>query len=182
MGMSSIYLAVPLMVVLAIFQSAALPRFPIAGVIPQLPFLFALSWGLIRGPNEGMVWAFVAGFCLDLFSAGPIGVTSLAFMAAILAASGIANALPANRVLLPILLALVSTPIYFLTYQLLLQLLGRTTGAEASAGPSLTGPTVLGTLPTITLLHVGLFLPLHWLMLFVRRLIRPRAVRVGPSG
>ena len=43
------YVAIPLMAVLAILQTAVLPRFPIAGLEPQLVFLVALAWGLLRG-------------------------------------------------------------------------------------------------------------------------------------
>ena len=55
------YAAIPLMALLAIVQTAILPRFPIAGVEPQLLFLLALAWGLARGLEEGLVWAFIAG-------------------------------------------------------------------------------------------------------------------------
>jgi rod shape-determining protein MreD len=164
---SSIYVAAPVMALLAVLQAAVLPHFPVVGVIPQLSFLVALSWGILRGPNEGAVWAFVAGLALDLFSAGPLGATALAFMGAVLAASGIARVLPENRLVMPLLLALVATPIYLLTYQLFLQLLGR------GAGGSM--PT---TLVTLSLLHGGLFVPFHWLMLSVQRLIRPRPVTI----
>ena len=58
---STIYLAIPVMLVLAVVQTAVLPRFPIFGLVPLLPFLVALAWGLLRGMNEGIVWAFVGG-------------------------------------------------------------------------------------------------------------------------
>ena len=77
------YAAIPLMAVLAILQTAVLPRFPIAGLEPQLVFLVALAWGLLRGLEEGLVWAFIAGLWLDLFSMTPLGLSSLAFMAAV---------------------------------------------------------------------------------------------------
>jgi len=38
------YAAIPLMAVLAILQTAVLPRIPIAGLEPQLVFLVARPW------------------------------------------------------------------------------------------------------------------------------------------
>ena len=55
----SFYAAIPLMALLAIVQTAVLPHFPIAGVEPQLLFLVALAWGLVRGLEDGLVWAFI---------------------------------------------------------------------------------------------------------------------------
>ena len=77
------YAAIPLMAVLAVLQTAVLPRFPIAGLEPQLVFLVALAWGLLRGLEEGLVWAFIAGIWADLFSLTPLGLSSLAFMAGV---------------------------------------------------------------------------------------------------
>ena len=57
----SIYFAIPLMLLLAVVQTAVLPKFTILGASPQLPFLVALTWGLLHSREEGMIWAFVAG-------------------------------------------------------------------------------------------------------------------------
>ena len=76
-----LYLAVPLMAVLAVVQTSVLPRFPVLGAVPQLLFLVALAWGILRGLEQGLFWAFIAGFFVDLFSLAPLGISSLAFMA-----------------------------------------------------------------------------------------------------
>ncbi|MCP4424070.1 MAG: rod shape-determining protein MreD [Chloroflexi bacterium] len=164
---TSIYLAIPLMTLLAVAQTAALPRFPILGMIPQLPFLVALSWGLLRGVNEGVIWAFIGGLCLDLFSVGPLGATALAFMAAILAVAWIENAMPSSRFFLPILMAALATLIYFFVYLLLLRLLGYPLNLQAATE----------WLP-VALLHGVLVLPIYWLMHLLERLIRPRPVNI----
>ena len=78
-----IYLAIPVMLVLGVAQASILPRFPILGVSPQLLFLVALAWGDIRGLEEGLIWAFIAGLFADLFSLAPLGISSLAFMAGV---------------------------------------------------------------------------------------------------
>ena len=69
-----VYIAIPVMALLAIVQSAILPRFPIVGLTPQLLFIVALVWGNPRGLVEGLIWAFIAGIFVDLFSLAPLGI------------------------------------------------------------------------------------------------------------
>ena len=120
---SSIYIALPLMALLAIFQANLLPHFPILGVVPQLFFLVALAWGMLHGLLEGLVWAFVAGMLVDLFSATPLGVTALASMAAVTVAILIKGVLPENRIVVPALGAALATLVFWLIYSTLLRLL-----------------------------------------------------------
>jgi rod shape-determining protein MreD len=120
---SSIYLALPLLALLAIFQANLLPHFPILGVVPQLFFLAALAWGMLHGLIEGLVWAFVAGIFVDLFSATPLGVTALASMAAVTVALLVKDVLPENRIIVPALVAALATLIFWLIYSTLLRLL-----------------------------------------------------------
>ena len=162
---STIYLAIPVMLLLAVVQTAVLPRFPILGLIPQLPFLVALAWGLLRGMNEGIVWAFIGGLLLDLFSIAPMGVTSFSFMLAILAVIWIENAIPADRFFVPVIMAIAATVINLLIYLILLRLLGYPT--------TLQGASAL--LPT-ALLHGALILPVYWLLFYLDRIFRPRPV------
>ena len=116
------YAAIPLMAVLAIIQTAILPRFPIAGVEPQLLFLVALAWGLLRGLDEGLVWAFIAGIWVDLFSLTPVGLSSLAFMAGVAAPILLQPMLPPRRLPVTALLAALGTLIYLLLYVIALGL------------------------------------------------------------
>ena len=163
----SVYLAVPVMMFLTLVQAAVLPYFSILGLTPQLPFLVALAWGLLHGTEEGVVWAFVAGFFLDLFSISPMGVTSLTFMVAILAATGIGQALPSSRVFLPAVLAGLSTLLTLFFQLLLLQLLGHLASLQTAV-----------FLPSLAVLHAGLILPVYWLIYTLDRIFRPRRVRI----
>ncbi|MFQ5399448.1 MAG: rod shape-determining protein MreD [Anaerolineae bacterium] len=163
----SIYLAVPLMALLGILQTAVLPRFPIAGLVPQIPLLVALAWGLLHGVNEGVLWAFVAGFFLDLFSISPMGITSLSFMTAVLIVLSIQRALPRNRFFLPVLLTILASLIALFVDLLLLRLLGHPTDLRVAA-----------TLPPVALLHGALILPVYWFMYVLNRRNRPRRVEL----
>ncbi|MEJ2747436.1 MAG: rod shape-determining protein MreD [Anaerolineae bacterium] len=164
---STIYLAIPVMLLLAVLQTAVLPHFPVLGLIPQLPFLVALAWGLLRGMNEGLVWAFIGGLFLDLFSVAPMGVTSLSYMLAILAVVWIENAMPADRFFVPVIMAIAATVIYLLVYLILLRLLGYLTTLQGAAA----------LLPT-AILHGLLILPIYWLLYYLDRIFRPRPVEL----
>ncbi len=77
------YLMVPLMAVAALLQSTAFNRLTIAGVKPDLVLLLVIVGTLLYGPRAGVVWAFIGGLFLDIFSGGPFGSSSLALMAAV---------------------------------------------------------------------------------------------------
>jgi rod shape-determining protein MreD len=155
------------MALLSILQSAVLPRFPVLGLTPQILFLVALAWGLHRGINEGVFWAFIAGFFTDLFSLTPMGVSSLTFMIATAVTIGLQRLLPPSRFILPMLLATVATLIYLFLYALLLRLLGNSLRMDA----------LLSLLP-VALLHGFLILPIYLLMEAILRVLRPRRVEV----
>ena len=157
------YAAIPLMAVLAIIQTAILPRFPIAGVEPQLLFLVALAWGLLRGLDEGLVWAFIAGIWVDLFSLTPVGLSSLAFMAGVAAPILLQPMLPPRRLPVTALLAALGTLIYLLLYVIALGLLGHGLSAVGLAG-----------LLPIVLLHSILVLPLYSVVHQLLPVLQPR--------
>lgn len=163
----SVYAAIPVMAILTILQTAVLPHFPLAGLSPLLPFLVALAWTLLRGVDEGLLWAFVGGFFLDLFSLTPLGVTSLSWMVGILTVVWIERALPSSRVFLPMALSALATVTALLVSSILLSLVGQLPmlGAVAALLP-------------LALLHAVAILPVYWLMLVVDRAIRPRRVQV----
>lgn len=163
----SIYLAIPLMLVLGLVETAVLPHFPIFGTTPQLAFLVALAWGLLYGVEEGAVWAFFAGVFTDLFSISPVGVSSLAFMVAITAVIWTTQALPASRLLLPLALAGLATVISFIVELVLLRLFGTIADFQS-----------IILLPNILLLHILAILPIYWLLYFINRTVRPRRVQL----
>lgn len=163
----SMITAVPLMLLLAVLQTAVLPHFPLFGYVPQFPFLVALAWGLLRGMEEGVFWAFIAGFSLDLFSIAPNGVTALAFMAGVLAATLLTEALPPSRFFLPAILAILSTIFSLAIYFLALRILGFQTSLE-----------IITSLLPLSILHGGLILPIYWLAYLIDRTVRPRRVQI----
>ncbi len=164
---SSVYIAIPLFLGLAVLQTAVLPYFPLYGVVVQLLLLVVVSWTLLHGLEEGLVWAFVAGLCIDLFSIGPTGATALAYITAVLAVASLNSVLPSGRFFMPVFYAALSTIIVFIVYLLFVRLLGY--GASFAAAADYV---------SIILLNAGFMLPVYWLVYSVDRAIRPRRVEV----
>lgn len=162
---NSIYIAIPLMALLSLIQTAILPRVPVFGVVPQLLFLVALAWGLLRGLEQGLIWAFIAGIFVDLFSLTPMGLSSLAYMIAIGPVILLQNVLPPRRLLVAALLAMLASAIYLMVYFVTLRFF--------NLGMSL--DTLLEMLP-VALLHGILILPVYALMQTVIKLLQPRRV------
>ncbi len=163
-GRNHIYIAIPLMALLSIVQSSILSRLPIIGVAPQLLFVVALGWGLLRGLEEGLIWAFIAGFFVDLFSLAPMGVSALAFMAGVTPVL-LQRALPPRRLLVAALLAALGTLIYLAAYAIILQF--------TAFSVTLSGMTDL--LPLIPI-HAVIIMPVYLLLEYLLRVTRPRRV------
>ena len=164
---ATVYLAIPVFLILVVLQAAVLPLFPILGYVPQLLFLVALAWGSLRGVNEGVVWAFVAGVCQDLFSTMPMGVTSLAFVVAVFVAVVAAQVFPSNRFFLPLLQGAVATFIFLALHFILLNVMGRGLGWA----------TAVAQFPLI-ILHSVLILPIYWLLNSLLNTLQPRRIQL----
>lgn len=163
----SVYLAVPLMLLLAVLETAVLSHLPLFNQTPQLPFLVALSWGLLRDLEEGVIWAFIGGILLDLFSVTPLGLTPLAWMVAIAMAILIIRPLTRSRVILPTLVAALATILYLGLGMLLLRLFGYQVTSLVTA-----------VLLPMAMLHALLILPIYWLMYLADKRLSPRRVQV----
>ncbi|MBN1955373.1 MAG: rod shape-determining protein MreD [Anaerolineae bacterium] len=78
--MLSLYVVLPLLTLVVLLQSTVLAPISILGGRPDLVLLVVVGWAFIRGPEEGVVWAFISGLLLDLFSGGPLGGVTLALL------------------------------------------------------------------------------------------------------
>ncbi len=163
---STVLTAVPLMAVLTIVQVVVLPRLGFFEADPSLPFLFALAWSLLSSVEEGLVWGFIAGLFMDIFTIAPVGGLSLTYMMAILAVSLVSGMLPANRVAIPLLAAIMATVVQQILYALYLRLFGLAFGLS------------LASLVQIVVLQAVLILPIYWLLNLIQRSLRPRPVQI----
>lgn len=120
----SLYAGVLLMGSISVLQASLFPRFPLWGMVPQFAVLAVIAWCLLRGIYEGLVWAFIAGLFLDLFSFSPLGSSVLALMPAVLIVGRLKQVLPENRFLLPPLLCTLGLLIYLLFHLAILSVVG----------------------------------------------------------
>jgi rod shape-determining protein MreD len=74
------WVAVPALGLLAVLQSSVFRQIPFLEGGLDLLLLAVICWSLLR-PEEGMVWALLAGLFADLFSGGPFGITAIAYLA-----------------------------------------------------------------------------------------------------
>jgi rod shape-determining protein MreD len=117
------YIMIPLLIVASLLQSTVATRFEIRGVKPDIVLLLIMVGSLIYGSRSSIGWAFVGGLCLDIFSGGPMGTSSLALMAAALVASTGHRTLSRFNVFVPVGVAMASTAVYGLSYVSILLLL-----------------------------------------------------------
>lgn len=162
---SSIYVAIPLLLMLALLQTAVLPHFPIAGQVALVPLLVVISWTMLNGLKDGLAWGFIAGMWLDLFSIGPLGTTAVAYMAAILVVDSIQQLLPDSRFFMPVAMAALGSLVYLLVYLPFIRVLGYGGSWETAV-----------TLFPLILLNAGAMLPVYWLVYSANRIVRPRRV------
>jgi len=64
----------PILFAAAILQSVALPGAILLGVRPDLVLVVVVSWGLLRGWEDGLVVGLVGGLMTDLTAATPFGI------------------------------------------------------------------------------------------------------------
>jgi rod shape-determining protein MreD len=76
----TIYLVIPLLIVVALVQATIMPHLAIWGIFPDLPLLVVVSWSLLRGTNEGAAWGFIVGLAVDLLSGAPFGAATLSLV------------------------------------------------------------------------------------------------------
>lgn len=116
--------AMPLILLLAaLLQSTVATRLVIRGVKPDIVLILVVVSALIYGGKAGVLWAFFGGIGLDLFSGGPLGISSLGLMlAALLAGSG-HRVLSRYHLLVPLSASALGTLIYGVVYIGLLALL-----------------------------------------------------------
>ena len=128
------YFTIPFLLVVATLQSTATPRLQFSGAWPDLMLLSVVSWSLLaafrarelqyageppsllRGINDGVVWGFVGGIFLDLFSTAPLGLSAVALMLAALVVGVLCVGASSSGLILVPVMAVAGTLIYHLVF------------------------------------------------------------------
>ncbi len=77
----NLYFGIPILMIAAVLQSVWLEDLHILGGRPDLVLLLVVTWAIIRGANDGVMWGFVGGLCCDLLSGGVFGLWTLSLTA-----------------------------------------------------------------------------------------------------
>jgi rod shape-determining protein MreD len=117
------YLMIPLVIIAGLLQSTAAGRIEIQAVKPDLVLLLVLIGTLIYGSRPGIVWAFIGGLAMDVFSGGPMGASSLALMMAALLGGLGHRTFSRYNLLVPVGATVAGTFVYSATYLAILVVL-----------------------------------------------------------
>lgn len=135
-----------------------MPHLAIMGVKPDLVLLMVISWSLLRGAQEGVIWALVGGMGLDLVSGAPFGTSTVILVALSLLAGLGELSVFRTRIALPLIATLIATLAYDLFFLLLLYAEGRSIAWTYS----LTKVALPSTLVNV-LLSPFVYKALYWL-------------------
>ena len=101
-----------------------MPSLTLWGVKPDLMLLVVVSWNLVRGVRDGVVWGIIGGIMLDFVSGAPFGGHTIAlFLASFLAGLGGMSVFRFGLAL-PVVIVLLSTIAYDLFLAAFLSLVG----------------------------------------------------------
>ena len=157
-----LYFALPVAIILAMLQAVFFSYVPVLGVTIQVLPAFVIAWALLRGRGSAdtVIFAFCAGILVDLLSIGPLGLTAISLMIAVVALFPIQANVETSRVILPIMLAGVAMLTFLLANLLMLQL-----------GNYDISWNTIRIIPQTVIVHALFILPVYWLVTFISRLI-----------
>lgn len=107
------FTALWLLPALALLQTGMGDHLAVANTLPSLMLIAVINWGILRGPDEGMMWGFMGGLCLDVFSGWPIGTNTVALVLVTSVVSLGGGTFIRTHTLLPPAAVFVGTIMYF---------------------------------------------------------------------
>jgi rod shape-determining protein MreD len=142
----NVYWSFLLLSILALLQSTLLPHVQVLGVQPDLVLLVIVAWSLLRGAEEGMLWALTGGLALDILSSARLGTNTLPLLLIGFLAGLWQRGLVRQEVLVPFLAIPVATIVYQSAIVALLKLLGWPGTWSASIRHSILPTALVNTL------------------------------------
>lgn len=153
-----LFTALWLLPILVLFQTSLMTHLALGGAVPAIVLLVVIDWGILRGPDQGMLWAFIGGLGIDLFSGWPFGTSTVALVivASIVSLGG--GTFIRTHALLPPAAVFLGTILYYLVAFFIL---------ESTHHPVEWTAAVRGAVLPIAIYNAVLNVPVYWL---VRRL------------
>jgi rod shape-determining protein MreD len=139
-------------------QATIMPELGAIGILPNVALVLLLVWCATRGTAEGLAWVFGAGLLLDLLTLDPIGTNGLALLPVAVLAGLARRRFFQSGMVVPLLLAMVST-----MAQAVVLILLRSLGDQGAIPPSSVGTLVLLQALLNALLVPPLYLVAGWM-------------------
>ncbi|HEY8492002.1 MAG TPA: rod shape-determining protein MreD [Dehalococcoidia bacterium] len=118
------YVAVPLLLLVALAQSAVLPAFATPWLRPDLVLVLLAAWAVARSPEELMVLAPLGGVWLDLLGPAPVGVSVLALAPVVLLGFLTELGIVSSDLLMAVFVTVAGTVLFYLIQAAVLDLSG----------------------------------------------------------
>jgi rod shape-determining protein MreD len=160
----SVAIGIPLLALVAVLQSSLLPHVSVGGIRPDMMVVFVISWSLLRGVEEGLIWAFIGGIFIDLFSDAPFGFTVISLLCTTFVITSVGSAAFGSNIVFSLVSILAAS---LLNQVILVALLSLSENAPVW-NESLIRIITLSTLINLCLLPLILW-PLSWLHGTTRR-------------
>ena len=74
------FTALWLLPILVLLQATLASHVAVRGILPGIVLIALVNWGILRGMDEGMLWAFIGGLLLAVFSGYPFGTNTVALV------------------------------------------------------------------------------------------------------
>jgi rod shape-determining protein MreD len=161
------YISLPILLVAAVIQSTIVPEIRVGNGGPDLILMMVLSWTMLSGLEEGVLWAMVGGILQDLIIGVPTGTTALVLVVIMFLSDLTIGQVGRNNLIFPPIAIAAATIIYQLLLAILLSVLGRPVSIAYML------PYI--TLPTLAF-NLILILPVFRIMGWVFQASRPKRV------
>jgi cell shape-determining protein MreD len=144
--------------VAALLESTIVSRYQIVGAQLQMSLVFVIAATIVFGFEEGIVWAFVGGLCLDFFAMRPLGSSVFELLVAVALVMVTEPLLSRSRYAGCVLATLFVTPIFLIISDI-------TTGLLRSSAP----PLQLTGLVAAAVANAGVAAVLALLLIGIKR-------------
>jgi len=159
-----LYLGIWFIPVIVLLQTGLVGHFAVDNIYPSIVLITVVDWGILRGVEEGLIWALLAGLVLDLFSGWPAGTNTVALVTVAFVVSLGEGTFMRTHALVPLGTVFGATILYYLVVFFILEStqtpVDWITGIESIA------------LPT-ALYNAVLNIPLFWLMRRLEQRVYP---------
>ena len=165
----TIVVGLPILTLAAVLQSSVLSRLSFFGGTLDLVLLVTLGWTIAGDWHGGIVWGFIGGLGLDLFSGGPLGLAAFGLVLMAYVASLTEGRFWRSHVLLPLTTSVLGT---FGFHAVVL------IGLSVSGQPVNLGDALARVTLPAAVLNAACMLPVYHALRWLRAQVFPARVKI----